>query len=558
MRKTIVEEYLEKHNLRRRIENALNSVLETPDLPADPIPAFVAALQKGISPMSASLSIIDAALIQEAADLDASDTNRSNVKFSYLSQKIAKALLATSPTLEDMEKKYEELATEWNKGTKPPFCCVEGVKYAIDALKWGAITEPGSVTVCVPFYMEFERGVPATAENPNGEESPIQKIDEIAFLLGYSKTMSVQLIFINDSIAEKKDEKDGGSAKLFKKALIDYTKVKGLKIELTGTEDDFESFVALDGLLTVRFTSVGGEAAKGSKCESAEEKTKRLENRGADGKLRERKGGAVLSGLEMALPEAFVANPTRAIRCLVDGDSAHPIGSFIGDAAYSILQLGNTAYLGNLKSPHTCVSIVGADAGGGDAGTQARVQNRKLFFSGFIVPFLFPELTLKYKYTGTTQLPVKAFRGDLDFAAACLPTVQPNVDLGMLALLVTYLNEKGGTIDSGPVTIRDNIASSTMTTSDLSAEWTKTYGPIFTSAVGLCRKLKPDDFAKLPEWLCKFIEGMELKHYTALFGDNATAETDALFAKMKAFREAADRAAVLAELEGLFAKVKFD
>ena len=44
---------------------------------------------------------------------------------------------------------------------------------------------------------------------------------------------------------------------------------------------------------------------------------------------------------------------------------------------------------------------------------------------------------------------------------------------------------------------------------------------------------------------------------TALFGDNATAETDALFAKMKTFREAGDRAAVLAELVGLFAKVKF-
>lgn len=107
----------------------------------------------------AAESIIDANLIKEAADLDASDTNRSNVKFSYLSQKIAKAVLtSSSPTLEQLEKKYEELATEWNKGTKPPFCCVEGVKYAIDALKWGAIKEPGSVTVCVPFYMEFERG----------------------------------------------------------------------------------------------------------------------------------------------------------------------------------------------------------------------------------------------------------------------------------------------------------------------------------------------------------------------------------------------------------------
>ena len=168
-----------------------------------------------------------------------------------------------------------------------------------------------------------------------------------------------------------------------------------------------------------------------------------------------------------------------------------------------------------------------------------------------------PRLTLRYKYTGTTQLPVKAFRGDIDFAKACLPTVQPNVDLGMLALLVTCLNEQGGTIDSGPVTIRDNIASSTMTTSDLAAEWTKTYGPIFTSAVGLCRTLKPDDFAKLPGWLCTFIEGMELKHYSALFGDSPTAQTDALFAKMKTFREADDRSAVLAEMEGLFAAITF-
>lgn len=60
--------------------------------------------------------------------------------------------------------------------------------------------------------------------------------------------------------------------------------------------------------------------------------------------------------------------------------------------------------------------------------------------------------------------------------------------------------------------------SASVTTSDLSAEWTKTYGPIFTSAVGLARKLKPADFASLPGWLTAFIEGMELKHYTTLFG----------------------------------------
>merc|ERR1712146_365997 len=181
-------------------------------------------------------------------------------------------------------------------------------------------------------------------------------------------------------------------------------------------------------------------------------------------------------------------------------------------------------------------------------------QNRKLFFSGFIVPFLFPELTLKYKYTGTTQLPVKAIRGDVNFAEAKLTTVQPNVDLGILALVVSTLNAKGGTIDSGPVTIRDNIASSTMTTSDLGAEWTKTYGPIFTSSVGLCRKLKPDDFAKLPEWLTKFIEGMELKHYEAFFGDSTTPEVADLFTTMKKYKGAEDRDAVLTELKACFEK----
>jgi hypothetical protein len=72
--------------------------------------------------------------------------------------------------------------------------------------------------------------------------------------------------------------------------------------------------------------------------------------------------------------------------------------------------------------------------------------------------------------------------------------------------------------------------------------------------VGLCRTLKPDDFAKLPEWLTKFIEGMQLKHYEILFGDTSSAEVDALFAKMKSFRDAADRAAVLDELKGCFEK----
>ena len=95
--------------------------------------------------------MVDHALYAEAKELDASDTNRSNVKFSYLSQKIATAMLASKPTLESLEAQYETQATAWKSGEKPPFCVVEGVKYAIDATKFAAIEEPGHVCVCVPF-----------------------------------------------------------------------------------------------------------------------------------------------------------------------------------------------------------------------------------------------------------------------------------------------------------------------------------------------------------------------------------------------------------------------
>lgn len=516
-------------------------------------------------------------LVNEAKALDASDTNRSNIAFTRLSMQIAVELLRAKPTIEALEAQYVDYAGQFNKSKQPPFCSVEGVKFAINALKFSSIKDKGHVVIAVPFFMEFERATPATAENPNGEESPIQKFEEMLFLLSFAKDMSCDLIFVSDAIAEKKDDKDGGgSVALFKKALLAYQTTYGslgkygsawfpgvaaadqpiaISKAADAKDEDFDSFTCLNGQLKVSFTSVEEQATKGGADESPEDKRKRLENRGEDGKLRERKGGAVLSGLEIPLPEAFAAKGERVIRVLMDGDCTIPISSFIGDAAYSVLQQGHMCYLANLKDKSTIVSIVEPVGGGGDAGTQARVQNRKIFFSGFIVPFLFPELTLKYKYTGTTQLPAKAFRGDIDFAKAKLPTVQPNVDLGCLALVVSYLNEKGGTIESGPPTIRDNIAASTMTSSDLGSEWNKTYGPIFTSAVGLCRTLKADEFAKLPEWLTGFIEGMKIEHYTALFGDKSTPEIEALFTTMKTFRDAEDRSAVLVTLKGDMAKI---
>eukprot|EP00971_Amphidinium_carterae_P250078 4964418-Amphidinium_carterae.1 len=415
--------------------------------------------------------------------------------------------------------------------------------------------------VTVPFYCEFERGMAATEDNPNGEDSPLQKLEEALFLLAYNEKISMEIVFVNDVIAEKKDEKDGGSARLFKKSLLGYAKSNGLAHSLEKPadvgEEDFECMKLLDGRLSVKFDSCELEACKGSKYESPEEKRKRLENRDENGKLRSRKGAAVLTGMELEAPAEYADKPQRVVRCLVDGDSAHPVASFVGDAAYSILEKGNTAYLGNMKHACTCVSRPDEGEGASGGSTLTKVMNRKLFFSGFIVPFLFPELSLKYKYTGTTQLPVKSFRGDIDFAKAKLTTVQPNVDLGMLALLCSTLNAAGGSIDSGAVTIRDNVASSTMTTDDLNSEWTKTYGPIFTSAVGLCRVLKPADFKDLQESVVKFIESMTLNHYTALFGEEASSSEDvvSLFSTMKKFVGAEDRSTVLQEITSFLEKI---
>jgi len=543
---------------------------------------------------------IDAALVEEASELDRSPLlNRSNIRFSRLSMKIARRLLSSaslspSDVKQELEQKLAELATQWNGGdggggggsSRPPFCCVEGVAYALNAEKMRRIRSgPGHVAITVPFYRELERGRPFdAAANPNGEEAPVQKLEEALFLLEFNDRVSMDLVFVNDAIAEKKDDgEDGGSAGLFQKAILEHATNQGWKFHLqkppatdAAAEKDrhnFDCLTLLEGRLRVKFTSCEIEASRGNRYETASERRRRFENRDDGGKLRERKGGAVLAGMEMDPPAPFADHPRRVLRCLVDGDSAHPVASFVGDAAYSILERGSAAYLGNLRHPFTCVSTAVGEGGGDSAGILARrVQNRKLFFSGLVVPFLFPELALKYRYTGTTQLPIKAFRGDINFQKAKLKTVQPNVDLGMLALLCSHLNnngnaaqESGGgdvggdSIDSGPVTIRDNVASSTMTTDDLSSEWTKTYGPIFTSAVSLCRELKPEEFQRLPVWLTTFIDNMELEHYTTLFGEEAASNADvvALFSTMKKFKGSseADREAVLDELKTSFDKI---
>ena len=186
---------------------------------------------------------IDQTLVDEARQLDQSGINRSNILFSRLSVKIASQLLRNSPSasLSNLETLFVKLAQDWNsknsnnnndhaskKHHAPPFCCVEGVAFAINAKKMQLIQETGLIVITVPFYCEHERLAPASAENPNGEESPIQKIEECLFLLAYNENISIDLLFVNDVIAEKTDEKDGGSARLFKKAILEYAQCKCL------------------------------------------------------------------------------------------------------------------------------------------------------------------------------------------------------------------------------------------------------------------------------------------------------------------------------------------
>lgn len=332
---------------------------------------------------------IDLTLVEEALQLDRSGINRSNILFSRLSVKIATQLLRKSGvSLSSLETHFVKLAHDWNsknnnthasKQHAPPFCCVEGVAFAVNAKKIQLIQEAGHIVITVPFYCEHERLAPASTENPNGEESPIQKLEECLFLLDFNEKISIDLIFVNDVIAEKTDEKDGGSARLFKTAILQYAQDKHLEFEISQKDDDEQYFNIIKTLkrrFCIHFTSCEKEASLDSANETAAARRLRWENRDVgNGQLRERKGGAVLVGMERALPKPQLASPQRVLRCLVDGDSAHPIGSFVGDAAYAILQHGKAAYLGNLKHPCTCISILPKESGGVSAATQAKVKN---------------------------------------------------------------------------------------------------------------------------------------------------------------------------------------
>jgi hypothetical protein len=82
----------------------------------------------------------------------------------------------------------------------------------------------------------------------------------------------------------------------------------------------------------------------------------------------------------------------------------------------------------------------------------------------------------------------------------------------------------------------------------------------FTSAVSLCRELKPNDFSNLDPWWTNFMEHMELRHYVTLFGEDATSNDTVvkLFQKMKEFSGATDRGLVLDELKRIMQQIFVD
>ena len=96
-----------------------------------------------------------------------------------------------------------------------------------------------------------------------------------------------------------------------------------------------------------------------------------------------------------------------------DADRALLEAAWLGDATHAILQQGKIAYLADLKSKDT-LSIVTTTEEVDDILTKTKVLRRKQILSGFLIPIFFPELNLVHNYTGTTQLPAKAFSGTVN------------------------------------------------------------------------------------------------------------------------------------------------
>jgi len=71
-------------------------------------------------------------------------------------------------SLSDLEMEFTELAKDWNdtNNDKTPFCCIEGVKYAINAFKVQSIQEEGLIVITMPFYASLSKVSPLRMRIP--------------------------------------------------------------------------------------------------------------------------------------------------------------------------------------------------------------------------------------------------------------------------------------------------------------------------------------------------------------------------------------------------------
>lgn len=509
------------------------------------------------------------ALMTIGFELDLNYEDKILPIFSKVSRELALCFVSIFENFGNLENTYRDYVKQYKADpTKIPYVLIEALKYATNRLKVGEIKEEGLAVLNVTFFKEAHRAVDNGPETPQGEHAPVEKLKDIMFLIANSN-ISADIIFTDDSIAEKKDvEGEQNTTYLYKKELLTYiaqnlekfsniqflinSSVETLKVEeLLQNPELFNSLTEIildDGKVRIIFTSIEKEVQireqKGENTLRA-----RIENRNSEtNKLTERKGGGVVISFERDIDSYRSDYPAnRVVRILSDADRAFPEASFVGDALYSILQENNIAYLADLKDAAS-VSVGSSNTETVDQQTILKIKRRKLFLSGFLIPTFFQELRAVHNYTGTTQLPAKAVSGEVDYKAAQLKTVQPNVDLGIISVMLHTADQLDRKIDSGPILNRENVGSSTMTSSNISDEWEKTYGPIFKSVPDL---VNHRDLLEKYNWIIEFLKRMNYSHYELLFTSSTDDRVNRMFDIIEAAGKNGFKEQDYSELKGI-------
>lgn len=460
-------------------------------------------------------------LLDESKKLEESTLNRTNIEFTRKAIDLAK-LLETNTQFERTEE-IENLAVY-----KIAMLMVENKR------KLKQVNELIHLRLVVPYFKEFSRFGKYSEENPNGEEAVVQKLLELEYIFEGTQHI-VDLLYVNDSVGEKKDTNDAGESS----ESILWQSIAELTSEPNSHPYTNKS-ATLKSNPNIRISTTSIEEqiiARGNNVETRA----RFESR-VDGKITERKGGAVLAGLEIPWED----DGSRHISAFTDGDAAHMVATFLGDAIFQIVNERKQAYLANLRAVETFIcrerhgSVIGEPDNNSvisQISTAERVQRRKLFLSGFLMRVFFGELKSKYGYTGTTNLPAKVFDADaIDFSELALNTVGVNVDVGIITALLNHFNQTNyeKTIGSGPLVMRENISSSTMTLDDIASEFSKVYGPIFKTVVTKWLEnntdmINDDISMQLKRDIAELIQKLDFEGYNKLFVEVGNVHASALF-----------------------------